>query len=346
MLGAGLLTIAVLEVAYYFAAGIDLWAAGELRSLDLARADSLAGWFAALVMFATAVLSLFIYSVRRYRLDDYRGRYRVWLWGALVWLAMSIDAVADLRGAVITLGVELSGRTGPGGGVLWWLAPWGLVVFWFGLRMLLDVRGCRTATASFLFGFTVLSAGCLLSRLSQLSLSLDPRHGVMLAVGCWLAASWLLFFAHVAFARHVLLDAHGQLPIRAPKQKRQKKSHDAAGDSAKAAKPAGTAAAKRDDLTTRIDPPHTGAFRPATSGVDPGRSPSQGGQIRPPAVAAKVTVGASHSASPAKPAAQATKTATQFVSGRDDDPALSHKLSRAERKRLRKQQRSMGHDDE
>ena len=138
-LAAGLAPIAALEAAYHFVSQTELWTTGELLALDLARADSLAGWFVTLVLFAAAALSLFVYSVRRCRLDDYRGRYRVWLWGSGMWLVMSIDAAADLRGAAQAACVALSGRVGPLGGVAWWLAPWSLLVAWLGVRMVLDM---------------------------------------------------------------------------------------------------------------------------------------------------------------------------------------------------------------
>src|SRR6186713_2393777 len=70
-LTAGLVSIAALESAYFFVSQTGLWTSGALGALDLARTDSLAGWLVTLALFAAAVLSLFIYSVRRYRLDDY-----------------------------------------------------------------------------------------------------------------------------------------------------------------------------------------------------------------------------------------------------------------------------------
>jgi hypothetical protein len=348
----GLLLIAALEAGYYFATQSAIWPAGGLGALDLAEAGSLAGWWSALVMLTCALLSAFVYSVRRYRLDDYRGRYRVWLWGVGLWLVMSIDGVADLRGALRALGVELTGRIGPGDGVLWWLAPWAVLLLWLGLRMVLDVRACRTATASFVVGIGGVAAGFILP---QLSLSLANHQAVMIAVACSLLGRWLLFFGLVAFARHVLLDAHGQLPVRAAKPKREKKKAEPATDDAAAAaggKTAGNGAKRRDDLTTRIDPPHTAPYRPATSGIDLQlqRAAGQSGSAtRRETSGANVAARTPAAAASAKPAVSPTKSPPQFIGDDDDDDGesrQSHKLSRAERKRLRKQQRAERQDDE
>jgi hypothetical protein len=333
-LTAGLASIAALETAFFFASQTELWSSGKLAALDLARADSLAGWFMTLAMFAAAVLSLFVYSVRRYRLDDYRGRYRVWLWGGWLWLVMSIDASADLRSAVQAACIALSGRVGPLDGMVWWLAPWSLLVAWLGVRMVLDMRGCRTATASLLVGLALLPWGLILR---QVELPLAARELAMITCGCWLLGGWLLLFGNVASARHVLLDAHGRLPIRAPMPRREKKAKAPAEESSKdSGKAASNSAKRRDDLTTRIDPAHNTSFRPATSGIDLQKTVAAG-YGKPQPAATKVTTG--QSPSPPK--------VTQFIGGRDDDePQRSGKLSRAERKRLRKQERAGRFDDE
>src|SRR5690606_28367320 len=67
------------------------------RLLDVGQGASLAGWFSSLLLLACAAGSVLVYSVRRHRLDDYRGRYRLWLWCAAAWLCMGIDATANLH---------------------------------------------------------------------------------------------------------------------------------------------------------------------------------------------------------------------------------------------------------
>jgi hypothetical protein len=344
---AGLVVIAILEAGYYFTSRYGLWATGGLGALDLVRPDSLAGWWSAFVMFSCAVVAAFIYSVRRYRLDDYRGRYRVWLGAAAGWTLMSIDSIADLRTAVRTLGVDLSGYVGPGDGVIWWLAPWVLFILWFGLRMVLDARTCRTATVSLVLGFLALIGGFVGP---QMLISLAGELAVMLPAGCSLLGRWLIFFGHIAYARHVLLEAHGRLPVREAKPKREKKKPTSdSEDSTKAAgKTTAGSAKRRDDLTTRIDPPHTTPFQPATSGIDVQRSSAPSGNSAKTQGAGAAVASRTPAASAAiKPAAIPAKSSTQFISGDDDDESRpGNKLSRAERKRLRKQQRGDRYDDE
>jgi hypothetical protein len=268
------------------------------------------------------------------------------MWGGALWLVMSIDAAGDLRSAVQAVCITLSGRVGPLGGIVWWLAPWSLLVAWLGVRMVLDMRGCRTAIVSLCVGLGLLPASLVLR---QVHLPLAAGELAMITAGCWLVGCWLVLFAHVAFARHVLLDAHGQLPVRAPKPKREKKSKPPADENSKdSGKTTGNGIKRRDDLTTRIDTAHSSSYRAATGGIDLQKPAGQsGGNVKSLPAAAKMTIGASSAAASAKPPAAPAKV-TQFISGRDEEEhsRSSQKLSRAERKRLRKQQREGRYDDE
>jgi hypothetical protein len=276
--------------------------------------------------------------VRRYRLDDYRGRYRLWLWSAGLSLAMSIDTMADLRGLTRLLAVEGGGWIGPLGGDLWWLCPVGLLFTLCGLRMALDMRGCRAGLASLLFALASLASGVALA---YIALPISDNVLAIAVSSCWLAGCWLLFFAHVAFARHVLLDAHGQLPVRAEKPKREKKTAPAAidGKSKSPAKPA--EAAKRDDLTTRIDPPHNLLHRGTTNAANP-KASLVGGATRPPSAASPAL--SKTAAGAGKPASASSHAMSDYDD--DEDDRRSNKMSRAERKKLRKQQRAGRYGDD
>ncbi len=152
---AGVATVALLEVGYWMAITRPIADVPLPAALDLAAHDSLGGYTSALVMFGAAAVSILIYAVRRHRIDDYRGRYRVWAWAAMLWCLASIDAVADLRSLVRVLCAAWTGHTGPGDGVAWWLAPWLLALSFIGLRTVIDVRPSRPALISLLWRLAV-----------------------------------------------------------------------------------------------------------------------------------------------------------------------------------------------
>ncbi len=70
---------------------------GPIAAFDLGGKGSLAAWFSSLLLLAASLVAVLVYSVRRHQVDDYRGRYRVWLWAALCWFLMASDAAASLH---------------------------------------------------------------------------------------------------------------------------------------------------------------------------------------------------------------------------------------------------------
>jgi hypothetical protein len=80
LLLTGVSTAVTLGALHYFAEKIASVAGlPELRPFDLAAPSSLADWISAVILILASGLSLMIYSLRRHRIDDIRGRYRVWL---------------------------------------------------------------------------------------------------------------------------------------------------------------------------------------------------------------------------------------------------------------------------
>src|SRR5690242_18669335 len=66
-------------------------------AFDLAAQGSLASWLAAVILFVASAFCVMTYSLRRHRIDDYRGRYRVWMAAAVMCLVASANSVAGLH---------------------------------------------------------------------------------------------------------------------------------------------------------------------------------------------------------------------------------------------------------
>ena len=64
---------------------------------DLGNYGSLGNWFASLLLLVASLLAITIYSVRRHKVDDYRGHYHIWLWAAACWFVMATDVAASLH---------------------------------------------------------------------------------------------------------------------------------------------------------------------------------------------------------------------------------------------------------
>jgi hypothetical protein len=186
---------------------------------DLVRGSSLMGWFSSVLFAITAAGCVLVYSIRRHKVDDYRGRYRLWLWSAAAWMLMSIDATANIhspfaQGMALATGWTLNGEV-----AVWWIGVWGALLGILGLRLVLETRECRTA----MFAYLVVAVAWVVALCLELELvSVGPQANLVVA-GCRLVGQLTLLFATCIYARHVLLDAEGLIEVRAPKPKREKK---------------------------------------------------------------------------------------------------------------------------
>ncbi|TWT83369.1 hypothetical protein CA13_48340 [Planctomycetes bacterium CA13] len=87
------------------------------RPLRLDRPDSFGRWVQVMLLATSAGASLLIYQVRRYRIDDYTGQYRLWRLVLILLVLASVNSlvsVVDWSGAIMDVGfgkrVALSGN--------------------------------------------------------------------------------------------------------------------------------------------------------------------------------------------------------------------------------------------
>jgi hypothetical protein len=209
ILGAG--AVAGLTALHVYAHQSARWASGaHLAAFDLAVRGSVGTWFSSMLLAAAALTSLVVYSVRRFKADDCRGHYRVWLWAAVCWLLMSVDTTAGLHHAFAAAMVSLTGARLLGDGSIWWVVGYGFLLGGVGTRLLVDMRSCRLSAAGLLLALGCYAAavaalfGCV-----ELPAGIDPTMAIPATV---LAGNLLVLLAVGLHARHVILDAHGLLP--------------------------------------------------------------------------------------------------------------------------------------
>ncbi|MGI8982796.1 MAG: hypothetical protein ACR2FY_26470 [Pirellulaceae bacterium] len=227
--------------------------AKSFAALDLASRGNVGAWYGACLLALGSAAALVILSVRCHRVDDYSGRYRVWMWTAAALLWGSLDCASGIHHAIGAGMAVLAGQ--PQLADLCWLGVYLLV---FGaLAVRLGIETWHSLSA-----FSSLAIAAVLYLVAG-----------MAALGLWTITSQLVstvfvssitLVAHVAviatlalYARHVCLDAAGKLPLRlrAKDGKKKKKSkaklsvvrtddaEDESADKQESAKPAAAPAA-------------------------------------------------------------------------------------------------------
>jgi hypothetical protein len=213
LLLGGISTSCVLGLLDYFhppiAARLGL---AHVVALDMTAGNSISAWVQSIVSLGSSGLCLLIYSIRRHRIDDIRGRYRIWQAAMVACLLLSVNSVAGLHQTVADVLGNLTGWTALPGGAIWWLVLGGVPVVWIVVRTLLDIRECRLSSA-LLVGAVVCYLVSVTSFLGVQSLG-NARFEVVVTNTTLLLGHWLVFAAAVSQARFVILDAQGLIAIR------------------------------------------------------------------------------------------------------------------------------------
>ena len=211
--------IGSLESLYYIMPQLaSMTTDGRVAAFDLDGEGSLAVWFSSTTLLLAAAAAMLVFTVRRFRRDDYHGRYRVWIWAAMVFLLMSIDEAGSLHEGFKEMMTWLTGNRVLGDGSIWWVAAYVCLLGPIGSRLVADMRACRTSTAA-MFA----AASCyILAVVTQLGgiLPQSGARGVMLEEGAEMFGNVFLFLAMLLHARYVVLDAEGLLPERRRKSQR------------------------------------------------------------------------------------------------------------------------------
>jgi hypothetical protein len=182
---------------------------------------SLSNWLSALILLAASFYAIVNYTIRRHKMNDYHGRYRVWLWAAVCWFLMASDSAASLHQAFQAMLVSLTNARVLGDGSIWWIAPAVLLLGVVCIRLLIDMWPSRTASTAAIFSMIAyLVATLAFFHVVRLPSELS---GSLISHGTLMAGHLLLAWSMALHARFVLLDAEGQLPRRLAKPKAKKK---------------------------------------------------------------------------------------------------------------------------
>jgi hypothetical protein len=300
---AGGACTAVLALLHYFAIPIAAaFGSTEIAAIDLLAPGSIAAWVAAVVLLCASASCMIVFSIRRHRIGDYRGRYRIWLAAAAACLALSANSVADFHGVFAGAMSYLTGWTVLRAGAAWWLILAGLPLLWIVIRGGIDIKECRLAAALLITTACcyVAAAAAFFGAVATSSVRVDSA----IAGGALLAGHWMLLAAIVSYARFVVLDAQGLIAVR-PRITGKRKSKAPSESSCDVSKTA------------------SAGISSTLSAADYARRKQQIVQSPSPAASGKWVDGT-------------RPERDHYEDGDEDEPSDGRKLSKSDRKRLRK----------
>lgn len=219
----GILVIAGLEALYAWTPSLSpMTSDGRVAAFDLDGEGSLAVWFSSTTYLLAAFVAVVVYTIRRYKTDDYHGHYRVWLWAAMCWLILSIDETASLHEGFKEMMTQVTGTRLLGDGSMWWVIAYFFLLGAVGTRLVVDMRSCRLSTAA-MVAVAICYATAVVAQLGWILPTADARE-IMIEEGAEMLGNLFLLLAMVLHARYVILDAEGLLP------RREKEDEEETGD--------------------------------------------------------------------------------------------------------------------
>jgi len=228
----------------------------NLAALHPMTRGSLSSWLSSALLGLAAIGSVAVFSIRRHRIDDYKGRYRVWLGMSAVCLLASIDATTALhrvpQQALQVVATRYAAGTSlgeyPG---FWWIAFNLAAVVAIAARLSVEVR--RSAGAA---GWVVVAAASYLAAGAvelEFFTTPSPFVDVLMQAAAKLFADAALLFAVTAYARYVYLDSQGILAQRRAERLARKRAAAAEREARKVAKAEARAAAQAEKDQRRAD---------------------------------------------------------------------------------------------
>lgn len=330
--------VAAIEALYIFTVPLAGHQAGEhpFAALDLAARGNVGSWFSSLLFAAGALAVLGLLSIRAHRVDDYRGRYRVWWWVAAALLWASVDTATSLHDA-LGQGIQLlAGDQMPGGRTLLWIGLYGLVFGTLATRAAFEIWSSSLAVVGTSLA-ALLYFACIALQLEMTPMLGDVVLTTVVQSSLTLLAHVTLVSSVLLYARHVHLDAQGRLLVAADGATKAKKKTKSKAKLA--------VVSEDEEKETKADKKTAVAAKDAKDKKEPEKK-----EAAAPAAAAKPAAATGLKfGSAAAPTASASigKSTAAAMSSQDDDEEDEDEdeddsLSKSERRRLKKLARREG----
>ncbi len=216
VIGASFLIPALLLLAHYlvYVNGKLPWYGHPLAlALDADHPQSVAAWFSSHLWLLCLGSTLLTFQLRRHKLDDYNGEYRLWFWLVITCLIASVDAtthVTELFGAALHHWSQLNlGWSGPA--VV--KATLTVLIGMLGLRLCSELKVVPLSLCFWLVGLVAWAVSAALGP-EELKIALTPQFRIWLRCALWLGGLTAIWLSALTYLRHVYIEAQHRFLLR------------------------------------------------------------------------------------------------------------------------------------
>jgi hypothetical protein len=207
LLGAGTALGVLAELVAHNADALGTRIGVSPAELTLSMSDRLVSWTIAVTLLVAAAYARVIFLLKRHRLDDLRGRYRVWRQAVVLSVVISASVVTSSHNLLARALGHLTDIRPMSSDDFWWLLPAAIVGGWVMIRLIRDAAECRLALTAFvLAAVTFIGAAACATGWSPLAsqLGTESLARVLPLAGCLLSLA-----GTILTARYVVLDVQG-----------------------------------------------------------------------------------------------------------------------------------------
>ncbi|MEZ6136937.1 MAG: hypothetical protein R3C53_18740 [Pirellulaceae bacterium] len=182
-------------------------------ALDAGHPNSLATWFSSHLWLLCLGVTVLTFQLRKHKLDDYNGEYRLWFWMVATCLLASIDSTTHLSHL---FGAALDRWSQPN---LGWSGPavvsatLAVLIGMLGLRLCTELKSVPTSLVFWLFGLTAWAGSAALAQ-PEFKIDLSDQFRYWLRCALWLGGLTAIWLAGVSYLRHVYIEAQRRFLLR------------------------------------------------------------------------------------------------------------------------------------
>ncbi len=216
VIGLSFLLPALLLFAHYlvYVNGKLAWYGHPLAlALDAAHPQSIAAWLSSHLWLLCLGATLLTFQLRRHKLDDYNGDYRLWFWLVITCLLASIDSTthaSELFGLALHRWSVLNlGWSGPA--VV--KATLAVMIGMLGLRLCSELKVVPLSLCFWLVGLVAWAVSAALGP-DELKISLTPQFRIFLRCALWLGGLTAIWLSALTYLRHVYIEAQHRFLLR------------------------------------------------------------------------------------------------------------------------------------